>query len=226
MAPHLSRWLWLVKWFLAIPHLRRARLPLGRVLRVDGHRVLRGAVHGALPARDLRLQRGRAALVVARQPSTPSAPSAPTSIRRSRSVTCPSTRHGSRSTTRRTSAAASRSWVGGCSASRSSASRRSSPGPDGRSGSSAFSFSSPASCSCSRSDTRGDLRPRARPRPLGAARRRLRSVHDPRVPAVPARCRPARAALRHAAGSRPSEVGRRAAHGEPAAAGTSRRPST
>ena len=39
----------------------------------------------------------------------------------------------------------------------------------------------------------GDLRPRARPQPLGAACRRLRGVHDPRVPAVPARCRPARA---------------------------------
>ena len=41
----------------------------------------------------------------------------------------------------------------------------------------------------------GDLRPRARPQPLGSAGHRLRSVHDPRVPAVPAGCRSARAAL-------------------------------
>ena len=46
----------------------------------------------------------------------------------------------------------------------------------------------------------GHLRPRARPQPLGAARRRLRGVHDPRVPAVPARYRPARATIRHATG--------------------------
>ena len=38
----------------------------------------------------------------------------------------------------------------------------------------------------------GHLRPRARPQPLGAARRCLRSVDDPRVPAVPARYWPAR----------------------------------
>ena len=42
----------------------------------------------------------------------------------------------------------------------------------------------------------GDLRSRARPQPLGSAGCCLRSVHDPRIPAVPARCRPARAALR------------------------------
>ena len=41
----------------------------------------------------------------------------------------------------------------------------------------------------------GDLRPRARPQPLGSAGHRLRSVHDQRVPAVPAGCRSARAAL-------------------------------
>ena len=40
----------------------------------------------------------------------------------------------------------------------------------------------------------GDLRPRARPQPLGASRRRLRSVHGPRLPALPDRCRSARAA--------------------------------
>ena len=49
------------------PALRRAHLPLGRVLRPDPDRVLRGAIHRALPAGDLRLQRRRAALVVARQ---------------------------------------------------------------------------------------------------------------------------------------------------------------
>lgn len=46
-----------------------------------------------------------------------------------------------------------------------------------------------------------DLRPRARPRPLGAARRRVCGVHDARVPAVPARQRPARAVLRPEAGT-------------------------
>ena len=48
------------------PALHRARVPLDRVLDPDARRGLRDPLHGPLPARDLRLQRRRPALDVAR----------------------------------------------------------------------------------------------------------------------------------------------------------------
>ena len=48
------------------PALHRARDPLVRVLRPHGDRVLRDPLHRPLPARDLRVQRRRPALDVAR----------------------------------------------------------------------------------------------------------------------------------------------------------------
>ena len=55
----LNRWLPLVKWFLAIPHyIVLVFLYIGGVLRGD-RRVVRDPLHGPLPARHLRLRRGR-----------------------------------------------------------------------------------------------------------------------------------------------------------------------
>ena len=47
------------------PALRRARVPVAHLPRAHDRRVLRDPVHGPLPARDLRLQPGRAPLDVA-----------------------------------------------------------------------------------------------------------------------------------------------------------------
>ena len=111
LDPQLGRWLWLVKWLLAIPALHRARVPLDRALGADHRRVLRHPLHRPLPARDLRLQPRRAPLDVARPPSTPTGRSAPTGTRPSRWPTgglsgarCTSTtRSGSRTGSRSSS---------------------------------------------------------------------------------------------------------------------------
>ena len=68
----LNRWLPLVKWLLAIPHwILLGFLWLGAADRRD-HRLVRDPLHGPLPARDVRLRRGRDPLAEPRRRATPS----------------------------------------------------------------------------------------------------------------------------------------------------------
>ena len=56
LDPNVGRWLWLVKWLLAIPHLHRAGVSLANALSPARRCVLRHSFYGPLSARDLRLQ--------------------------------------------------------------------------------------------------------------------------------------------------------------------------
>ena len=106
LEPDLSRWLWVVKWLLAIPHYIVLAFLWLTLLVLSVVAFFAILVTGRYPRGIFDFNVGCCGGRGASR-STPTARSARTAIRRSRSTTCPTTRRGSTSSTRRASRAVS-----------------------------------------------------------------------------------------------------------------------